>query len=394
MNDLTQNIQELIKKQFHQSSFEVLDVVSLPSHPDRIARLNSLEDLLDELSDSASNQNEATFEYLLQIRPKNKKTPSQDLSQPTPAGSTEESIYLPTGKINVPFLTKNADVLFEAGEYALARNIHKTILKAGEQTGLSLYKLGRCFEAENKLEEARTHYEDSITFQASLEIYQRLSSLLIKQNRDQQAAEVMERAIHLKDLPPSTRFDLHKACGNCWTRAKNSENAENNFKRALELNPSADDIRANLGVLCLQENKINEAKRHFRDAIASNPKNYQALAGLGSCSISEGDKKAAHDYFKQSLDIELNNPTAVLYLVKCAYEIKSYAIAAKVLEDYTQITPLNANILYCLAGLQFHLGRLENAKSTTLKLLEFQAEHSGAKELLAMIEKFSGTSQK
>jgi tetratricopeptide (TPR) repeat protein len=94
----------------------------------------------------------------------------------------------------------------------------------------------------------------------------------------------------------------------------------------------------------------------------------------------------------QSLELELNNPTAIFYLVKCAYEIKSYATASQMLLNYIQIAPVNTNLLYSLAGLQFHLGRISEAKETTLKILELQSQHAGAKELLNMIERYASPS--
>lgn len=383
MNDVTQSLQELIKKQIHQEQFDVVGIVPIPATGDRMVRLRTLQEILEDF-DTSNEKN--TVEYILQIKPK----PVAKVETAPPKNPTE-NVYLANGKLNFPYLMKNADLLYDTSEYALARNIYKTILKSGEFTSVALLKLGRCFESEGKIAEAKAHYEESIAYHPSLEPYQRLSVLLIRQGKDQQAAETLERALNLKDLSSSIRFEFLKSCGNCWTRAKKTEEAEKAFKKALELQPSADDIRSNLGVLHLQNNKIGEAKRNFQDAIASNPKNPQALSGLGSCYLAEGDKKSAHDYFSRSLELDLNNPTSIFYLVKCAYELKSYATAARILGEYIQISPVNPNLLYSLAGLQFHLGRMSESKSTTLKILELNPKHAGAKDLLNMIEKYTAS---
>jgi len=389
MNDVTHTLHEIIRKQLHQSDYDIVGIVPIPAHGDRMVRLRTLQEMVEDFEES---NEQGTMEYLLQIKPKHQQLAPAQKNETPVVKSTPENIYLATGKLNVPYLVKNADLLFDAGDYGLAKNIYKSILKSGEYTSIALHRLGRCFEAEGKHEEARVHYEESIAYHPTLDSYQRLAASLVRQNKDQQAAEVMERALNLKDLSNSFRFELYKSSGNCWTRAQKAADAEKNFKKALELDPSADEIRANLGVLCLQSNKIGEAKRHFRDAIASNPKNHQALAGIGSCSLAEGNKKEAHDYYAQALEIEINNPTAIFYLVKCAYEIKSYSAAARILESYIQIAPVNTNLLYSLGGLQFHLGRIQEAKATTLKILELQSQHAGAKELLNLIERYSGPS--
>ncbi len=390
--DVTHSLHEVIRKQLHQADFDIVGITAIPAHSDRMIRLRTLQEMLEDFEEFRSND---TIDYLLQIKPRRQQPqqqPQQDNTriEVTSSKAAPESIYLPNGKLNIPFLIRNADLLFDSGDYVLAKNIYKTILKTGENTSAALFRMGRCFEAEGKYEEALVHFEESIAYHPSLECFQRLSALLLSQNKDLQAGEILERAMNLKDLNPSARFELFKAAGNCWTRAKRIEYAERNFKKALEINPSADDIRANLGALYLQANKIPEAKRYFRDATASNPENYQAMAGLGSCSLAEGDRKSAHDHFAQSLNIELNNPNAIFYLVKCAYELKSYAVASKILEEYIQIAPVNPNLLYSLAGLQFHLGRIQDAKITTSKILELQSQHEGAKDLLNLIERYTG----
>lgn len=390
MNELIQTLQDALEKHLQQNDLEVIGLIPIPTHRDKMIRMQTLQELIENFDES--NTEKSTFEYVLKIKPKSKLISQTKIEAPSEKPPTE-SVYLPNGKLNNTYLIKNGDLLFEAGEFALARNIYKAILSSGEYAGAAHHRLGRCFEAEGKLDEAQTNYENSITYLPTIETYQRLSTLLIKLNKDLQAAETMERALHLKDLPISTKFELHKACGNCWTRAQKPAEAERNFMKALEINPSADEIRANLGALYLQQNKIGDARRSFTDALASNPRNYQALAGIGSCLLNEGEKKLAHDYFARSLEIELNNPNAIYYLVKCAYEIKSYAIASKFLQEYIQIAPINSNLLYSLAGLQFHLGRMSEAKITTLKVLELQPHHSAAKELMNMIERYTSSSK-
>jgi tetratricopeptide (TPR) repeat protein len=282
---------------------------------------------------------------------------------------------------------RNADLLMSAGDTALAKNIYKSVLTSGEKTPQALFGLGLCLESEGKLPEAKRHYEESIAYQPALESYRRLGLLLVRMNKDQEAAEVLARALNLKDLSPEARYELHKASGNAFTRSKRVPEAEKHFLKALELKPGADEIRTSLGALCLQQGKTSEARRHFQDAFASNPRSASALMGLGSCFLADGEKRQAHDCFAKSLEIDLNNATAVFHLVKCAYEIKSYATAARVLEEYVQVAPVNSNLLYSLAGLQFHLGRLNDAKATAKKILELQPSHAGASELVDAIER-------
>ena len=97
-------------------------------------------------------------------------------------------------------MIKNADLLFDAGDYQLARKIYKSILQSGEYTATVLHRLGKCYEAEGKLNEAGERYEESIAYHPTLESYQRLAAVLVRQNKEKQAAEVLDRVLALKEL--------------------------------------------------------------------------------------------------------------------------------------------------------------------------------------------------
>lgn len=376
-------IQDLLDHPLRQNNLDLIDVVAIPSSENRMVKLRTIQGILDDFDDDGS---EDTIGYFLKIKREKKAAQQQPESEFRPA---MEGIYLPDGKLNVTFLAQNAELLFSTGEYALARNIYKTILQSGERAAVALLGMGKCFEAEGKLEDARAHYDESLAFQASLETYRRLASVLMTLNKDHQAATALERALNLKDLSAPIQFELHKAAGNSFAHAKKTEEAERHYHKALGIDPNADDIRSNLGALYLSSGRIADARRHFQDAVASNSRNDKALTGLASCFLEQGERRQAHDYFAKSLDIELNNPNAIFHLVKCAYEIKSYATAARIVENYIEIAPVNTNLLYSLAGLQYHLGRVDQASKTAQRILQLQPQHAGANELIGMVNRIA-----
>ncbi len=381
----------------NKDDFDIVDVVPIPMHGDRMVRLRTLEEALNDfdptggaLGDSAGSP---IMGYFVQVktrttRPTPPQEPVIEKALPTEKApqTVADSIYLSDGKLNLPFLLQSAEVLFSSGDFTLARNIYKAIGSSGDKTSIALMGLARCYEAEGRLEEARINFEESIAYHPTPEAYKALTSLLIRQKKDQQAAEVIERALHHRQLDTATRYEFHKTAGNCWSRLNSLKEAERHYRKALETKTDADEIRTNLGALYLQNNRIPEAERHFNDAIASNPKSHQALCGLGSCALAEGNKFAAHAWFARSLQIELKNPTAIFHLVKCAYEIKNYGVAAKILEEYVQVAPINIHLLYSLAGLQYHLGRASDARQTCIRIQQLDPEHNGARELLRRLE--------
>ncbi len=419
MNQIKPDLRDMLIKKIgdqnngetNDQSMELIDIVPIPVTSDRMVRLRTLDEALSEME---NHQDSESTGYLVQVRRKkasasnasfsldaivpdsnnlnttpNTTNAPENTNADSPTENTEtDGVYLANGNLNVPFLLKNAELLFSSGEYTLARNIYRTMADQGELSYSSLYWMGRCFEAESKVDEALKCYDQSIAFYPSLESYRRMGLIQMTRNNPQLAAETLERALNLKDISYDNRFDLHKACGNCWTKAQKPEHALNHYLTALSVYPTADDVRANIGALYLQSQKTAEARKHFQEAITANPKNDKALSGIASCFLAEGDIRQAHDHFARSLEIELNNPTAIFYLVKCAYELKSYATGARILEDYIQIAPINANLLYSLAGLQFHLGRMADSMETVERIIEISPAHNGANDLRNRIQKF------
>jgi Flp pilus assembly protein TadD len=383
------SIPEMLVKRLEQSDLDLVDIISIPSNSNRDARLRTLEDALQEFD---SDESPELQQYLVQLRPR-RKPATQSRPAYSVAEEPAESMYHPDGTLNVPYLMKNADLLVSCGDYALAKNIYQRVAQAGQSsidTSRALFALASCYENEGKLEEARDRYEQSITFQPTVATYQHLATLLIRQKKDRPAAETLERALNLKDLSPKIRYELLKAAGNSWMRAGEMAAAERAYKRALDLEPTADEIQANLGALYLQAGKHVEARRKFQDTLASNPRNDKAVTGLGICLLTEGDKRGAHDQFARALEINLQNTQAIYHLVKCAYELKTYATAARLVESYVQVGPVNINLMYSLAGLQFHLGRMSEARATIDQILNMNSSHTGAKDLLQRIEVIHG----
>ncbi len=235
-----------------------LDWVAVPQGSDRMIRFRTIQEVLVDF-ESENDEDEART-YILQVR-KQRAAAAENVALPA------DGIYLPNGKLNVEFLVTNARLLFQAGEYTEARKIYGALTKSGERTAEGLLGVARCLEAEGRLEEALRTYDDSILYAPSIESYRRYASLLIRTQKDQQAAEILERALLLKDLTPKHRYDLHQATGNAWLRARVVGKAERHYRKALELNSLSDAVAANLGMLCLQEKRIDEAKLAFTEAL-------------------------------------------------------------------------------------------------------------------------------
>ena len=314
------------------------------------------------------------------------KTLLQD--EAAPAGATATK----TEKEDIAFLAENADLLLIAGEIELARNIYRAILKSGDASDVAYAGLAACADREGLVEQAIQFAWDSVAFAPNKKGYQLLAQLLVQQGRDQEASQALNRALKSLDLGVPEKAEYYKMIGNCLSRLGQTVDAEQAYKKALEFSPASDEVQSNLGSLYLEQGQISEAKRCYQDAIASNSANDKAWVGFGLCCVAEGDKESAHEAFARSLEKNLRNSTAVFHLVKCAYEIKKYSTAEKMLSHYVEIAPVSASLLYSLAGLQFHVGKKREATQTAKRILQLKSDHQGARDLLKRIDSEPGVS--
>jgi tetratricopeptide (TPR) repeat protein len=366
-----------LKGTLAREGHELVDLVAVPTGPDRMVRFRTIQEVLAEFENS--NEIEESQTYVLHVRKRRERAVE------TAREAQNDAIYLPNGKLNVDFVANNARILFQAGDYAAARQIYLALAKSGERTAEALLGVARCLEAEGKTDASLKAYDDSILYAPSLDAYRRYAALLLRMKKDQQAAEVLERALLLKDLSEKMRYDLHQAAGNSWLRIGNAAKAERHYRKSLEANPHSDAVAANLGALCLQQKRYDEAKVAYDEAVRVNPKNDKAWFGLASIALALGEKKAAHDAFAESLRIRIQQPQAIFHLVKCAYEIREYPAARDLLRAYVEGSPFNANLLYSLAGLEYHLGDRKTAARTARTILQIQPDHAEAKKLLKLI---------
>ena len=291
-----------------------------------------------------------------------------------------------TNSENGAFLAQNAELLLQAGEIEMARTVYRAILKTGDFCDVAYAGLAICSDKDGMVEQAIQFAWDSVAFAPNKKGYQILSQLLIQQGRDQEAAQALTRAIKTLDLSAQEKAEYYKTIGNCMSRLGQNPEAERAYKKALELSPASDETQSNLGSLYLEQGQVVDAKRCYQDAIASNPVNDKAWVGLGLCFVAEGDKEAAHEAFSKSLERNLRNSTAIFHLVKCAYEIKKYSQAERMLSSYVEIAPVSPSLLYSLAGLQFHVGKKKEASITAKRILQIKADHQGARDLMKRLE--------
>src|SRR5687768_10833013 len=144
------------------------------------------------------------------------------------------------------------------------------------------------------------------------------------------AAGYYERAqmnVALEELGIAEKLDptyprIYSLYGLVYAMLNDRPNAEQQFKRALELSPNDPDTRHNWGWYLCTHGRERESIAEF-DVAIRNPL-YRtpeiALVNAGKCSAAFGDTSAADQYFRRALQLRPNDTAAAYNLALLSYK--------------------------------------------------------------------------
>lgn len=127
----------------------------------------------------------------------------------------------------------------------------------------------------------------------ALELYNQL----IKQN-PQHAAALTNRGVLWEMMPAKNEAE----------KEKNTRLAEQDYLRALEVNPNQPETYNNLGALSMQQGNNGVAASYFSEAIARNPSYFRARLNRGIAYTKMGDLAQAQQDFAAAATLRPNDP--------------------------------------------------------------------------------------
>lgn len=121
------------------------------------------------------------------------------------------------------------------------------------------------------------------------------SSLLTANDRVSDAIAEMEKAIAIEP----GRSDSYLTLG-ILQQKNNQADAENSFKKAIELDPKSASAQLMLGSYYQARGRWSDAEPLFRSAITSDPSNPGARGAMARLYLAEGKKDQAIDFLRQA----------------------------------------------------------------------------------------------
>jgi tetratricopeptide (TPR) repeat protein len=285
-------------------------------------------------------------------------------------------------------MEKHARVLIANREYSLARNLYRSMAKTAAAPATALMGIAETYMLQQEWSKARKIFDQAIAFRADIRAYRESARASAKLNEHADAVDRIERALGVKDIDVEVQFELYCEGATYALDAQWMERAEQWAKDALRLKPSSDELYVLLGTVGTRTHRWSMARKAFELALVVNAQSARAWTGLGGLALREKQTELAYDAFLKAIRIDVLNPPALFYLVQCAYALKRYAEAEVHVKEYCERGPVNPNLLYSLAGLQFHQGKFETSMKTIEQVLKIRPQHSGALELKSLCERY------
>lgn len=161
--------------------------------------------------------------------------------------------------------------------------------------------------------------------------------------------------------------------------------AEENFRRAIELDRNDSEARNNYGWFLCTRGRYQEGLEQFsaalRNPLYTRPE--QAMTNAGLCAEKSGDLMLAEANLVKSLKLQPDNPNTILKLAALNFRQDRLPDAQRLLERYAELAPPTAESLWLGVRLERKLGNRSQEAAYGLQLRKNFPDSNEARMLLA-----------
>ncbi|MGD1082331.1 MAG: tetratricopeptide repeat protein [Candidatus Sulfotelmatobacter sp.] len=163
--------------------------------------------------------------------------------------------------------------------------------------------------------------------------------------------------------PKSAR--MHQALAHELAERGNTAEAIENYRAAIKLDPQIPGIHFELAemlnVVDTPESK-QEAEAEYKAAIQANPFDEQSECRLGDLALRANDLKTASEDYTKAVQLQPNDPEANIGLAKVMMALDQRQKAEALLQHAIQADPTNAVAHFRLSTIYRESGRFDEAK--------------------------------
>jgi tetratricopeptide (TPR) repeat protein len=163
--------------------------------------------------------------------------------------------------------------------------------------------------------------------------------------------------------PKSAR--MHQAMAHELAKRGSTSEAIGNYRAAIKLDPQIPGIHFELAemlnVVDTPESK-QEAEAEYKAAIQANPLDEQSQCRLGDMALRANDLTTASEDYTKAVQLQPNDPDANIGLAKVMMSLDQRQKAEALLQHAVQVDPTNAVAHFRLSTIYRESGRFDEAK--------------------------------
>lgn len=174
--------------------------------------------------------------------------------------------------------------------------------------------------------------------------------------------------------------------GDCYTSVGDYKQAQQCYEKATSLSPDAAEPYVGLGVLALQENRLEDSEIAFRVACRLDAKCSKGYGGLAMVAQQKADYDRAFEMYLKCLELDTDNLIALLGLFQVSCQTGSFSKVIHYLELYLDMHPGDSAVKFSLAALYLRDGRFVESKKALVDILTLEPSNKEAGNLLEEVE--------
>lgn len=185
----------------------------------------------------------------------------------------------------------------------------------------------------------------------------------------------------------------HANLGLALAESGKEEQAEREYRRALEIEPSAPVAHNNLAALLLRQGRVDAAESHLREAIQLKPDYVDARMGYGGFFRERGQYEEAAEQFRRALDKEPENVAGNKSLGNALLRGGHPEEALPVLNKARGLSSNDHEVLLDLGEALSLCGQIDEAVRVYETILDKEKAHGATHYQLALLAKKQGREQ-
>ncbi len=186
---------------------------------------------------------------------------------------------------------------------------------------------------------------------------------------------------NLDFLEAETVFSLNET-GTRLSKAGEMQKAEENFLKAIELDPQYPQSYHNLGILQAAQQRTEESIKNLEKLVELEPEIAEHYCNLGIVYYLEGSYYESELFFSKALEIDKDHPGALFDLGKLLFNLERTDEAISLIERFHDMESSNTEAMFIL-GMCFHKKNDKQSAQTYLEnALEIDPNYRDARNML------------